>query len=388
MKFAFTIFKYFPYGGVQRDMLRIASDCAKLGHSVTIYTGEWRGDMPEGNVQVHILPSNGWLNHQRHQSLIANMQAALQLAPVDFVVGFNRMAGLDAYYAADPCFIARAYQQKSWFYRLGARFRFFRDCEGAVFSKQSDCQILLLTARDKAEFQHWYQTPDSRLHVLSPNIPAGNFKNKDRASARTYVLKQFGLPQHAQVVLTVGSAYLRKGVDRVVKAIAALPDAVRRNTWLIAVGEYESSSTFTKDARNLGIAERCIQAGGRADVADLMLGANLLAHPARSELAGIVIIEAMTAGLPVLLTDVCGYASHVTSAGAGIVLKSPFNQTQCNERLQAMLLAENSSWTEAGLRYTAAILQTASPTAEADLIIQFAFDKKREATMWNKDDVD
>lgn len=372
MKFAFTIFKYFPYGGVQRDMLRIANDCAKLGHKVTIYTGEWRGDKPVGNVQVHILPSTGWLNHQRHQSLIANMQAALKLAPVDFVVGFNRMAGLGAYYAADPCFIARAYHEKSWFYRLGARFRFFRNCENAVFSRQSHCQILLLTTRDKAEFQHWYQTPEVRLHVLQPNIPADKFKNKDRTCARDYLLKQFSLPQDANVILTVGSAYIRKGVDRVVKAIAALPETIKQNTWLLAVGEYESSSSFAKDAKRLGVAERCIQAGGRADVADLMLGANLLAHPARSELAGLVIIEAMTAGLPVLLTDVCGYASHVKTAGAGLVLESPYNQAQCNASLLTMLMTDNVSWTNAGLNYTNSILEKSSLTAEADLIIQFA----------------
>jgi UDP-glucose:(heptosyl)LPS alpha-1,3-glucosyltransferase len=357
-------------------MLRIANDCAKLGHMVTIYTGQWRGEEPQSNVKLKILPSKGILNHQRHQSLINAMQAALKLAPVDYVVGFNRMKGLDAYYAADPCFIARAYQEKSWFYRLSARFRFFRDCESAVFSKKSNCQIMLLTARDQAEFQRWYQTPELRLHVLPPNIPVDKFKNKDQATARTNLIKQFGLPQQAHIILTVGSAYLRKGVDRVIIALANLPEAIKQNTWLIAVGEYESSSTFIKDAKNLGVADRCILAGGRPDIADLMLGADLLAHPARSELAGLVIIEAMTAGLPVLLTAVCGYANHVQNAGAGIVLNVPFDQTQCNLALQAILTTDNSPWRKAGLNYTQNIMANTSPMAEADLISKFALEKK------------
>ncbi|HEY0891607.1 MAG TPA: glycosyltransferase family 1 protein, partial [Cellvibrio sp.] len=83
-------------------MLRIAHDCVQAGHEVTIYTGEWRGDMPDERIRVEILPSSGWLNHQRHQSLINAMQHKLQQQPVDLVVGFNRMAGLDVYYAADP----------------------------------------------------------------------------------------------------------------------------------------------------------------------------------------------------------------------------------------------------------------------------------------------
>jgi len=359
-------------------MLRIAEDCAKLGHMVTIYTGEWRGDRPQGNIHVKILPSKGWANHQRHQSLIDAMQTALNLEPVDYVVGFNRMANLDAYYAADPCFIARAYEEKSWFYRLSSRFRFFRNCEKAVFGAQSDCKILLLTERDKTMFQQWYQSSDSRLHVLSPNIPADKFKNKDRATSRAYLRQQFGLPQYAHVILTVGSAYLRKGVDRTIAALASLPEAIRNNTWLIAVGEHESSSSFVQDAKKLGIAAHCILAGGRPDVADLMLGADLLAHPARSELAGLVIIEAMTAGLPVLLTDVCGYASHVQNAGAGVVLKSPFNQAELNASMLKMLSAPQAHWGQAGMEYTQMILRQSSSTAEADLIIEFALEKMKK----------
>jgi UDP-glucose:(heptosyl)LPS alpha-1,3-glucosyltransferase len=371
LKFAFLIFKYFPYGGVQRDMLRIAEDCAKQGHQVTIYTGEWRGDRPE-HIDVRVLSGKGWLNHQRHQSLIEAMQVAIQKQAVDMVVGFNRMAGLDVYYAADPCFIARAYQEKSWFYRLGSRFRFFRDCEQAVFSIDSLCHILLLTQRDKAEFQTWYNTPEARLHVLQPNIPDHKFKGKDQHACRAVLRAQFGLPPDAKVVLTVGSAYLRKGVDRVLAGLASLPKNIKRNTWLLAVGEYESNSTFQQDAKKMGISEHCILAGGRADVAELMLGADLLAHPARSELAGLVIIEAMTAGLPVLLTDVCGYASHVQNAGAGLVLKLPFTQTVLNDAMQKMLSTSNTNWAKAGVDYTQAMLRESSASAEADLIIALA----------------
>jgi UDP-glucose:(heptosyl)LPS alpha-1,3-glucosyltransferase len=378
LKFAFLIFKYFPFGGVQRDMLRIAEDCVKQGNQVTIYTGEWRGDLPN-NIGVKLLACKGWSNHQRHQSLINAMQAAIKLNPVDLVVGFNRMKDLDVYYAADPCFIARAMYEKNWLYRLTGRFRFFRDCENAVFSQQSKCKILLLTERDKTVFQDWYHTPDGRFYVLSPNIPADKFACKNKVASRTYAREQFHLPPSANVVLTVGSAYLRKGVDRAMIALANLPEAVKTNTWLIAVGEHESTSTFTQDAKRLGIAERCILAGGRADVADLMLGADVLAHPARSELAGLVIIEAMTAGLPVLVTDVCGYASHVQLANAGAVLKSPYHQAECNEALAKMLEAPQAHWQQAGLDYTQHMLKQSSGSAEADFLIRFAHEKTARA---------
>ena len=380
LKFAFLIFKVFPYGGVQRDMLRIAHDCINAGHEVTIYTGEWRGDMPDARIQVHILPSRGWLNHQRHQSLIDGMQQALVSNPVDLVVGFNRMAGLDVYYAADPCYIQRAYEERSWFYRnfpgLSGRFHFFAEAEKAVMGRAGNCQILLLTPREQQSFQAWYATPDARFHLLPPSIPAAKFADKEREACRSYARQQFGLPAHANLVLTVGSAFVRKGVDRVIDAMAALPEAVLVNTWLIAIGEYESNSDINAYCEKRGIAAHCLHVGGRADVAELMVGADVFAHPARSELAGIVLIEAMTAGLPVLVTDVCGYAPRIAEADAGVVLPSPYSQATMNEALAMMLQSPKQAlWQANGKAYTQAIKHTSSATAEADYLIAYAHEK-------------
>ena len=51
-----------------------------------------------------------------------------------------------------------------------------------------------------------------------------------------------------------------------------------------------------------------------------------MVHPAHNENTGTVLLEAIAAGLPVLATDVCGYADHITAAEAGTVLDSPFDQ--------------------------------------------------------------
>ncbi|MCD8542115.1 MAG: hypothetical protein LRY69_01325 [Gammaproteobacteria bacterium] len=58
MKLAFCIFKYFPYGGLQRDMRRIAEIAYSRGHDVDIYTMEWKSDYPIG-ISVHIIPVKG-----------------------------------------------------------------------------------------------------------------------------------------------------------------------------------------------------------------------------------------------------------------------------------------------------------------------------------------
>jgi UDP-glucose:(heptosyl)LPS alpha-1,3-glucosyltransferase len=46
MKLGFLLFDYFPYGGLQRDCLKIARLCAQRGHDVTLFTRTWQGERP------------------------------------------------------------------------------------------------------------------------------------------------------------------------------------------------------------------------------------------------------------------------------------------------------------------------------------------------------
>jgi UDP-glucose:(heptosyl)LPS alpha-1,3-glucosyltransferase len=52
---------------------------------------------------------------------------------------------------------------------------------------------------------------------------------------------------------------------------------------------------------------------------DYFSGVDVLLHPAKAEPYGMVIAEAMAARVPVVISDVCGAAEHVT-ANAGSVL--------------------------------------------------------------------
>ena len=379
MRFAFLIFKVFQYGGVQRDMLRIANDLANNGHSVTIFTGEWRGNLPtHALIQHKVLPTHGWLNHQRHRNLIKAMLAEVENGQFgvrfDCVVGFNRMANLDAYFAADPCYVERA-AQRGWWHKLTPRYQFFAECERAVFGTQTSTHVLLLTARDQALFQQYYQTPNTRFHLIAPNIPSAQFAGLNAAECATYARTTFKLPADANILLTVGSAYIRKGVDRAMLGLASLPEGLRQNTWLISVGELESASTFLQDAKKLGVVKQCIEAGGRPDVAKLMLGATVLAHPARSELAGIVLIEALVAQLPVIVTDVCGYASHIAAANAGIMLQSPYSQAAFNKALLQILQQDNAVIKANAQAYIQTLKANNKPQPEANILIELAKNK-------------
>lgn len=358
-------------------MLRIANDCATKGHEVTIYTGQWRGDMPKGNIHVVCLPYKGWTNHQRYKTLIAAMHKQLELSPADLVLGFNRMPGLDAYFAADPCFIEHAHKDRGYWYQLSGRYRFFAATERAVAGEHSHCKILLLSPREKAIFQRWYHTPESRFYQLPPYISAERMILQDKAEMRHRLRREFGFAEHDYVLLMVGSGFRTKGLDRAIQALAALPAELREVTRLLAVGQ-DNPKSFNRLAASLGIAAQVHISSGRDDIPLLMQGADLLLHPARRELAGHVLLEAMASGLPVLVSDVCGYAMHIEQAGAGRLLSSPFRQQELNEEVVNMLLsADREHWGAQGVHYASALMAANDGGAEANILAELGRHKQQ-----------
>jgi UDP-glucose:(heptosyl)LPS alpha-1,3-glucosyltransferase len=335
MQLAFCLFKYFPYGGLQRDFLRIALACQARGHSIRVYTLEWQGEVPPG-FEVRLVPVRAWRNHNRCSRFGAWVTADLARSPADRVIGFNKMPGLDVYFAADPCFEEKARILRNPLYRLGARYRHFAALERAVFEPGARTEILTISHEQQPSFERHYGTPPERFHLLPPGISADR-RAPDKAPAiRAAFRAEFGLGDDDLLLLLIGSGFRTKGLDRCLKALAALPEALRRRTRIFVIGK-DKPRSFQRQARSLGLNERVVFLGGRDDVPRFLLGADLLIHPAYSETAGIVLLEALVAGLPVLVTDVCGYAHYIEEAGAGCLIASPFTQGALDEALAGML---------------------------------------------------
>ena len=89
MQLAFVLYKYFPFGGLQRDFMRIALECQQRGHQIRVYTLIWEGDVPPG-FEVLVAPVKAIFNHRRNEKLLAWMQADLARRPVDRVEGRTR----------------------------------------------------------------------------------------------------------------------------------------------------------------------------------------------------------------------------------------------------------------------------------------------------------
>jgi UDP-glucose:(heptosyl)LPS alpha-1,3-glucosyltransferase len=339
MQLVFCLFKYFPYGGLQRDFLRIAQACRARGHRVRVLTLAWTGERPQ-DLDIEVVAARGLSGPARYRNFCTAVQHRLAQAPAAAVVGFNKMPGLDIYYAADPCYAHKARTQRGALYRLSPRYRHFSHYERAVFAASANTEILLISDLQKPLFQHYYGTPETRFHSLPPGIDPSRRATPDAAELRRALRAEFGIEATQPLLLMIGSGFRTKGLDRVLEGLAALPPALAAAR-LFVIGQ-DDPRGFQRLARRLGIGDRVRFFSGRDDVPRFLQGADLLVHPAYSENTGTVLLEALVAGLPVLTTANCGYAGHVARSGAGQVLPDPFRQADFNRALAALLTGDRA----------------------------------------------
>jgi UDP-glucose:(heptosyl)LPS alpha-1,3-glucosyltransferase len=222
MQLAFVLYKYFPFGGLQRDFMRIALECQKRGHQIRVYTLIWEGDVPPG-FEVLVAPVKAFFNHRRNEKLSAWMEADLAKRPVDRLIGFNKMPGLDVYYAADGCFEDKAQTLRGRLYRRWGRYRHFAEYERAVFAKDAKTEVLMISEVQQPLFIKHYDTPLERFHLLPPGIAQDRRAPPNADEIRAEFRKEFNLADDDLLLVQIGSGFKTKGVDRSLKALAALP---------------------------------------------------------------------------------------------------------------------------------------------------------------------
>ena len=143
MNIALSIYRYFPHGGLQRDFRRFLALLCERGHTCRVYTREWMGERPAG-VELVVLNNKALLNHHKDKAFQRAVAGDLQKRPLDVHLGFNKMPGLDAYFAGDGCVAARCSSSPSLLARLTGRDRHHLQSEIAVFGARSSARLLLL----------------------------------------------------------------------------------------------------------------------------------------------------------------------------------------------------------------------------------------------------
>jgi glycosyltransferase involved in cell wall biosynthesis len=321
--------------GQGRVNYEIAWEAIRRGHQVTLLASRVAPELQQNSqvnwidISVQGLPvqllreisfarqSTQWLreHHQELDLVLAN--GAITRAPCEV----NLVPFVHSAWLRSPLHISRGrrdvYGLYQWLYTvLNARWekRAFLDAKLVVAVSQRVRQELLDIG-----------IPKEPIEVIWCGVGLQEFY--PGAGDR----QKFDLPERVPLALFVGDIRLnRKNLDTVLYALVDVPEL-----HLAVVGIVEGSP-YPQLAEQLGLSDRVHFLGSpKGVVPELMRSVDLFVFPSRYEPFGLVIIEAMAAGLPVVTAATTG-ASELITPECGVVLSDTEDKAALAEALSKL----------------------------------------------------
>ena len=222
--------------------------------------------------------------------------------------------------------------------------------------------IVATSSRLREQIEAAYPEGRAPVEVITPGVDV-------RGSPATWPQKlaarqSLGLPEAGQCILFVGNDYRKKGLATLLAALAKLPE----DYYVAVVGNPDQTLEFAKQAQDLRQDHRVFFLGSQRWIGLAYTAADCLVHPTLEDTFGMVVLEAMAYGLPVVVSDQkhCGIASLLDHRVNAYLLEDPRDATtlahtiepifgdlvtSLNVRDAARAFAMQYDWSETAAKY-------------------------------------
>lgn len=182
------------------------------------------------------------------------------------------------------------------------------------------------------------RTSLERRHVSAEKIAVipNGVAPVSRERSRGWLRHELGIPESANVVVNVSSLVPRKRVDWCVRAITGT------DAHMVLVGEGPEQDVLQALVEKQGLSGRVYFLGQRSDVREVLAECDLQVLCSRMEASPLAVIEGMSVGLPLVVTDAGGSSELVSNGITGRVVP-------CDDR-SLFVTAVHELLGDAGLR--------------------------------------
>jgi 1,2-diacylglycerol 3-alpha-glucosyltransferase len=167
-------------------------------------------------------------------------------------------------------------------------------------------------------------------------IPNGVNTTKFKPAKNNDLKEKLGLKKNDQIILCVARLAKEKSLDFLIKTFAEFTKT-NSNAYFVIVGDGPEKENLKKLINKLKINKRIILIGcvKYADIPQVYNGADVFIFASQTETEGMVVLEAMSSGLPVLAVKDRVFEQFIESGKDGILVEK--DETEFNQNLGKLL---------------------------------------------------
>ncbi len=325
MKIAFFTDSYKPYlSGVVKSIDTFKVELERQGHQVYIFAPDYPSvEEQEGVFRFTSLPTPIQGDFRLAVPFSNRIVADLRRLEPDIIHTHTPfLMGWLARFVANKLQIPLVFTYHTLYEEYAHYFPFVKNMAKGFISKYSYnyCQSCDLVISPSSFVEN--KLHSNGITVPMRTIPTGinlqAYDNREKGDIRD----EYGLSKDDKVLLFVGRLAQEKNIFFLLKAFQLIADSIS-NLHLILVGSGPEKANLQKEAVSLGISSQVIFAGGQDPerVIDFYHDADLFVFPSKTETQGLVILEAMAGGLPVVAVNAAGSTSNINDGINGILVK-------------------------------------------------------------------
>ena len=302
-------------GGTERDLFHTAEGLRELGHEVHLFCSEFDIAAPSGVIS-HRVPALALGRSAQLWSSALVTQKWIKDRRYDAVVSFGRFFAADVVRCGGGThrgFLRRMGNEGGALRRLWQTMSVYHRSVLAIEKRQFESarmkKIIAVSTGVKRDILANYAVAPDKITVLYNGVDSRRF-HPQRHQYRQPVRERWKIPLEAPVVLFVGSGFRRKGLDRLIPLWASKKLA---SCYLLVVGTDARIGSYRAWADAVAPG-RIVFAGRQDAIEHYYAAADLVALTSIQEAFGNVVLEALAAGLPVLVSREVGAAELLKGA--------------------------------------------------------------------------
>jgi glycosyltransferase involved in cell wall biosynthesis len=177
-------------------------------------------------------------------------------------------------------------------------------------------KVILCSSSMRAEISNHFHLPSDKIVVIPNAIDTSEYeRNVDREAVR----RRYGIGPYEKLVLFVGRLVPQKGVEYLIRAVPLITQQHYGAKFIIA-GDGWSRSHLESMAASIAGRDRVRFLGfiSDSDRVELLMSADALVVPSIYEPFGIVALEGMAAGVPIIASNVGGLSEIIDHDRTGV----------------------------------------------------------------------